>query len=231
MFEQKNPKTDILAIGSHPDDLEHAIGGSLLIWRSQGLSVELVHLTDGSAGSVGTAKLRREEAKAAAALLHSPVRFLDFHDARIRDDEKAREKIVRLIREVRPRTILAPYYDYPHMHPDHEETGKMVRGSIRLAGIKGFAPDDAEPFAVRRAFYYLFPRELKPAFVMDIGSVLEKWRELAWCYKSQLEGLEGYWELVQARKGDFAAPEGVRWGEAFYSDLPLRGNTLRVGEL
>lgn len=224
-FPQNDPRVDILAIGAHPDDLEHAIGGSLLLWRDRGYSMELVHLTDGSAGTHGSAEIRRAEAEAAARLLDAPMRILDFPDTRVEDNEAARLKIIRLIREVRPRVILAPYYDYPHMHPDHEQAGRIVRHVIRLAKMSGIDTGQ-EPFHVQRVFYYILPVELRPSFVMDVSSVMDRWRELAWCYRSQLEGLQGYEEALRSRRAMWRAPLGVEWGEAFYSDLPPVGNAL-----
>ena len=39
---------NILAIGAHPDDIEIMAGGSLLKWKSEGMQVHALILTDGS---------------------------------------------------------------------------------------------------------------------------------------------------------------------------------------
>ena len=43
-------KVDILAFGSHPDDVELGCGGSILSAISQGLKVGIIDLTKGELG-------------------------------------------------------------------------------------------------------------------------------------------------------------------------------------
>ena len=46
-------KIDILAFGSHPDDVELGCGGSIALSISQGKSVGIVDLTEGELGTRG----------------------------------------------------------------------------------------------------------------------------------------------------------------------------------
>ena len=59
-------KLDVLAIGSHPDDVELGCGGTLALLSGQGLKVGILHLTPGEAGTRGTVAERRSEAAEAA---------------------------------------------------------------------------------------------------------------------------------------------------------------------
>ena len=51
-------KLDILAIGSHPDDVELAASGSILKHIELGKSVGIVDLTQGELGTRGSGALR-----------------------------------------------------------------------------------------------------------------------------------------------------------------------------
>lgn len=72
----------ILALGAHPDDIEIYMFGALAAWASSGTALEFAIATDGAKGGGGDpavlGRTRREEAMAAAALLHVKPRFLDF---------------------------------------------------------------------------------------------------------------------------------------------------------
>lgn len=52
-------KLDVLAIGSHPDDVELGCGGTVAVLVERGLKVGIVHLTRGEAGTRGTAEERK----------------------------------------------------------------------------------------------------------------------------------------------------------------------------
>ena len=55
-------KTDILAIGAHPDDIELGCGGTIAKLISEGKRVVIVDLTQGELGTRGTNFTRAEEA-------------------------------------------------------------------------------------------------------------------------------------------------------------------------
>ncbi len=58
---------DILAIAAHRDDVEQTCGGTLLRMRSLGLRTAILDLTQGEAGTRGSADERAAEAAEAAA--------------------------------------------------------------------------------------------------------------------------------------------------------------------
>jgi LmbE family N-acetylglucosaminyl deacetylase len=62
-------KVDILAFGSHPDDVELGCAGSILSAVKEGKTVGIVDLTRGELGTRGSAVIRDEEAKKAASIL------------------------------------------------------------------------------------------------------------------------------------------------------------------
>lgn len=211
---------DVVGFGAHPDDLEHGMGGTLIKLARDGLRILLVHASRGEGGSHGDSENRVREATEAARFLGADLRFLDFEDLNIRDTTEARRAVVRVLRQARPHIVFAPYYDFPHMHPDHEELGKIVRGSTRLTRIRKFAPD-LEPHDVKHFFYYILPQAVRPSFLIDVSDWIDQWRRLAECYGSQLDGLEGYYDLLLAFRRQYGMLIGRPYAEAFYSDRPV----------
>jgi len=64
-----DPKAEVLAIAAHRDDVEQTCGGTLLRMASRGLRTAILDLTQGEAGSRGTAEERGQEAAEAARIL------------------------------------------------------------------------------------------------------------------------------------------------------------------
>ena len=60
---------DVLAIAAHRDDVEQTCGGTLLRMASRGLRTAILDLTQGEAGTRGSAEERAAEAAEAAKLL------------------------------------------------------------------------------------------------------------------------------------------------------------------
>jgi len=215
-----NTTYDVVAFGAHPDDLEHAMGGTLIKMCREGMRVLMVHATRGEGGTHGSQDIRIEEARSAADLLKADLHFLDFEDMNIRDTQDARKAVAEVIRRARPHIVFAPYYDYPHMHPDHEEMGRIVRAVTRLTRIKNYIPE-VEPHYVKHYFYYILPPHVRPVMIVDITEDMEEWKKLAECYSSQLGGLSGYYELLLTTKKNHGLLIGRPFAEGFYSDRPI----------
>ena len=65
----RDAKVDLLAFGAHPDDVEIAMGGTILSLKAKGAKVVVCHLTDGEPTPYGNRKTRLKEAEKAARLL------------------------------------------------------------------------------------------------------------------------------------------------------------------
>lgn len=218
---------DIMAIGAHPDDVEHGIGGTLLHLAGQGKKICIVHLTHGEAGTYGSREKRDAEARAAADYIGADVRWLDFEDSRIEDSLEARLKMIKAIREVRPRLIFAQYYSFPLMHHDHEVAGQIVRNSFRMCRFKG-VDTGSEPFWIPNVAYYLLPPELAPSLVFDVTPYFDRWVELANKYDSQFDNIPGYKDRLVSHKRAAGMRIDALYGESFYCDRPLRANEIEV---
>src|SRR5262245_66428966 len=56
---------DLLVVAPHPDDAEIGVGGTLLLSKSQGLSVGVIDLTSGEPTPHGSLEIRARETAAA----------------------------------------------------------------------------------------------------------------------------------------------------------------------
>ena len=143
------PPRRALAIGAHPDDIEFGCGATLAKWAARGTEVHLLILTDGSKGTwdesddlEALVKIRREEARAAAAALGArEVYFLDLVDGELESGIHEREQVCARIRFSRPDVVLGhdPWKRY-RLHPDHRHAGWLTIDGIVAARDPHFFP-------------------------------------------------------------------------------------------
>src|SRR5437868_15459265 len=109
---------DILAIAAHRDDVEQTCGGTLLKMAERGHRSGILDLTRGEMGTRGSAEDRAREAAEAAKILGVSWRgALDIPDTRVENTYENRLKIARVVRMLRPRVVILPYWEA--RHPDH----------------------------------------------------------------------------------------------------------------
>src|ERR1700722_17477342 len=174
---------DILAIAAHRDDVEQTCGGTLLKMRSLGLETGILDLTQGEAGTRGSAAERAAEAEAAGRILGGRWRqALDLPDGRVENTYENRLKIVRVLRELRPRVVILPYWQ--GRHPDHYITAILSYEACFLSGLArletGAAPH--RPYKVLYASLYA---DVRPTFVVDITPFVEQRLQSLLAYRSQ----------------------------------------------
>src|SRR3954465_3663025 len=126
---------DILAIAAHRDDVEQTCGGTLLKMAALGHRTGILDLTRGEMGTRGTAEDRAREAADAAKILRVCWReALDIPDGRVENTWENRLKVARVIRRVRPRVVILPYWK--GRHPDHYACSTVGYEACFLAGLK-----------------------------------------------------------------------------------------------
>jgi LmbE family N-acetylglucosaminyl deacetylase len=221
-------KYDIMAVGAHPDDVEHGIGGSLIQWRKMGMKIVILHMTGGEMGTHGSKGTRRKEALAAAKTLKCDVDFLGLKDTEVRFTIETRNKFIRAVRKHRPRVIVAQYHDYPRMHPDHEQTGLIVKNAFRPCRFAQIKTPPHAPHWVENIYWHLFPFDMKPSFVVDVTDVMPAWEKVAACYESQLDSIPNYRERLMRFRRLAGAHIGVPYGEAFLCDVPLNATGVDI---
>ena len=176
-------KIDLLAFGPHPDDAEIGAGGTLLRAAEAGAKTGVVTLTRGEMGSRGGPAERAAEFDAAAAglgLAHHAM--LDLPDGRLTSDERSREAVARVLRDLRPSVVLAPYWE--DRHPDHLAASRIVQDAVFLAGLARYDTGQA-PHRPGEIVYYMVSWEFEPSFVVDVSAQFERKLAALRCYGSQ----------------------------------------------
>src|SRR5713101_3579171 len=129
---------DILAIAAHRDDVEQTCGGTLLKAAQRGQRTGILDLTQGEMGTRGSAEERAREAADAARILGASWRrALDIPDGRVENTWENRLKVATVIREMRPRVVILPYWK--GRHPDHYTTSVLGYEACFLAGLAKLA--------------------------------------------------------------------------------------------
>jgi bacillithiol biosynthesis deacetylase BshB1 len=220
---QADSIADVLAIAAHRDDVEQTCGGTLLRMAARGLGTAILDLTQGEAGTRGTAEDRAKEAANAAKLLSVSWRqALNFPDGAIENSIQNRIEIARVIRLVRPRVVILPYWQA--RHPDHAITGALGYDACFVSGLAKVdtgAPLH-RPFKIVYASLYA---DVRPSFVIDITPFIEQRHAALMAYKSQYQnqatgsGLfvpeEEIRERTFAEARHYGLLAGVRYGEPF----------------
>lgn len=222
---------DVLAIGTHPDDVEIACGGTLALLARRGRSVGILHLTCGEAGTRGTAEERRTEAEAAAAALGvAELGFLQLGDGQLRTGQDEEEQLIERLRHWRPALVLGP--TARDRHPDHGRAHRLVEDSCFYAGLE--RRGSGEPHRPAAVFHYMQHDPFEPSFVVDVSSTWDAKLEALAAYESQLhqEGSERvepptkvaspeYRLAIEGRARHYGLLINVAYGEPFASRLPL----------
>ena len=214
---------DILAIAAHRDDVEQTCGGTLLKMRSLGLETGILDLTQGEAGTRGSARERGAEADAAARILGVRWRqALDLPDGRVENTFENRLKIVRVLRELRPRVVILPYWQ--GRHPDHYTTATLGYEACFLSGLAR-VDTGAPSYRPYKVLYASLYADVRPTFVVDITSFIEERYRSLMAYRSQYANAEKGSTLFvpeeEIRERTFAEARhygqlaGVRYAEPF----------------
>ncbi|HVZ83651.1 MAG TPA: bacillithiol biosynthesis deacetylase BshB1 [Terracidiphilus sp.] len=216
-------QADVLAIAAHRDDVEQTCGGTLLRMAARGLRTAILDLTQGEAGTRGTAEERGREAAEAARLLGVGWRSaLDLPDGAVENTLDNRIKIARVLRELRPRVVILPYGQA--RHPDHAIVATLGYEACFVSGLAkidtGLPPH--RPFKIVYASLYA---DVRPSFVVDITPFIEQRHTALMAYASQYgnqstgSGLfvpeEEIRERTFAEARHYGLLAGVKYGEPF----------------
>ncbi|MGA7684999.1 MAG: PIG-L family deacetylase [Terriglobales bacterium] len=225
---------DLLALAAHRDDVEQTCGGTLLKMAERGYRTGILDLTQGETGTRGTAEDRAREAADAARILKVSWReALDIPDGRVENTWENRLKVVHVLRQVRPRVLILPYWE--GRHPDHYTASVLGYEAAFLSGLAklnlgsqvsavSFQPStpisqlsvvgsqqsdrggDENMLAPHRPFKIIYAslyRDVRPTFVVDITDQFEARLASLMAYKSQFTD-------QQAGSGIFPAQAEIR---------------------
>ncbi len=190
---------------------------------ARGLRTAILDLTQGEAGTRGTAAERAREADEAARILGVGWRqALDLPDGAVENTLENRIAIVRVLRLLRPRVVILPYWQA--RHPDHAMTAALGYEACFLSGLKKIETG-TEPHRPFKIVYASLYADVRPSFIVDITPFIEQRHLALMAYRSQYanqsagSGLfvpeEEIRERTFAEARHYGLLAGVRYGEPF----------------
>jgi bacillithiol biosynthesis deacetylase BshB1 len=218
-------KLDLLAIAAHPDDVELTCGGTLLKMAEKGYKTGILDLTEGEMGTRGTREMRAKEAASAAKILKASWRgTLGVPDSDVQSTRQHKLGLAKLIRELRPRTVILPYWEA--RHPDHYHASALGYEGCFLAGLKQL-PIEGEPYRPFKILYATSFEGMPPTFIVDVTKQYETRRRAILAFGSQfrpgkserkqrvylaIDELDPKMDLLARHYGQMI---GVKYGEPF----------------
>lgn len=218
----------VLAIYAHPDDPDISAGGTLAAWSRAGAEVHVCLCADGDKGTGDpavrpdelVATRRREVQAAGKALGVTEHHWLGLADGEIADTPEVRERLVGLVRQVRPDAVVAPdptavYFGSTYVnHRDHRAVGWLALDAVAPAAAMPLYFPAAGP--AHRVTHLYLSGTLEPDVWVDIDATLDAKAAAIACHESQV-GEPGEWlrGVVRQRAEDAGRAAGVRFAEAF----------------
>lgn len=138
-----SPLKKVLCVVAHPDDMEYGGSAAVARWVERGAEVSYLLLTAGEAGirdkdpeEVGPLRTR-EQREACAAVGVEDLTVLDLPDGMLEHGLDLRKRIARVIRQVRPDTVVTLNWDekarWGLNQADHRAAGLATLDAIRDA--------------------------------------------------------------------------------------------------
>ncbi len=216
----------VMAIHSHPDDIEFMMAGTLFRLKEAGCELHYMNIADGCLGSVQyskleTAAIRRKEAMAAAEYLGAFYHESLAEDLAVFYTPELIAKTAAVIREVAPDILLlASPEDYME---DHINSCRLAVTAAFCRGIPNYETVPAMPPVFNDiVLYHAMPygltdplrKKVVPDFYIDISGVIEKKRTMLSCHKSQKDwldksqGINSYLENMMAMSRSMGEESG-----------------------
>jgi LmbE family N-acetylglucosaminyl deacetylase len=224
-----NEKRKLLAILAHPDDESLGAGSTLAKYAAEGVETSLICATKGERGWMGDeqdhpgfkklGEMREQELLCAADTLGiKRVHFLDYLDGDLDQVpvQEAVEKIVALIRQIRPQVVFSFGPDGVYGHPDHIAISQFSQAACLCAADPSFGDKgDGPPHVVRKFYYMLIDDRLAENYTKLFGEIemqvdgvrrgVLPWRD--WAYTTVIDG-SAHWraalEAVNCHKSQVA---------------------------
>ncbi|MDH5607312.1 MAG: PIG-L family deacetylase [Anaerolineae bacterium] len=178
-----NTNKRLLVVLAHPDDETFGMGGTLAVCASQGVEVYLICATRGEVGTVdpkfmegfdSIGQLREQELRCAGETLGlKEIFFLDYRDSGMNGSadnkhpnalaaqplEEVAAKVVKIMRAIKPHSVVTFDPDGGYRHPDHIAMHKAAVRAFEGAASAEEFQDGLAPHQAERLFYMVFPRK------------------------------------------------------------------------
>lgn len=200
---------------AHPDDAEILCAGTLIRLSQLGWDVHIATATAGDCGSVELpgqqiAKIRQDEAIAAADLIGATYHCLGLQDVQVCFDQHSNRLAIDLFRRIAPTLVIThPRQDYML---DHEQVHLLARSAAFSYPIPNASSIDLIAGSAIPWLYYCDPVDgndpysgspVQPTVYIDISEVMELKTEMLACHASQRDWLRshhGMDEYIEAMK-------------------------------
>jgi LmbE family N-acetylglucosaminyl deacetylase len=231
-FLNYTPQT-VLVVGAHADDIDVTAGGSVALWTKAGAHVEYLILTDGSKGSADdkmtatqlTATRQAEQQAAAEILGAHDVHFLNYEDGMLEVTMDLKRDIVRVIREVRPDTVVVmdPTMVYAEglnyiNHPDHRAAGQATLDAVfPLARDHLSFPEllDQAHLGPHKVAHVLLTNFAKQNCWVDISTTFDLKLKALLRHASQMPDPERVSSMLRRRAESAGSQAGCKYAEGF----------------
>jgi LmbE family N-acetylglucosaminyl deacetylase len=163
-------KMNILAIGSHPDDIEIGCGGTIIKYADRGHRIFLMVMTEGGLGA--PTSTRAEEQLASNRILGVEHIFWGgYEDTQLLVDQPIIQRIEQVISEVEPDFIFCHFMD--DTHQDHRHLSQATTTATRY---------------IRNVLFYEGPttQNFTPHVFVDISDSLDRKVEALEAHHSQI---------------------------------------------
>lgn len=177
----------ILTVHAHPDDEASKGPGTIAKYHAAGVHTVLVTCTGGEEGEIlnpamdtpevqaDLAGVRMRELERAATVIgYDEVELLGYRDSGMADSEanknprcfaatpleESLEKLVAIVRRVRPQVIVAYGEDHSgYPHPDHIRAHEIGLAAFDAAGDASRFPAAGEPYRPLKLYYVVWSRQ------------------------------------------------------------------------
>ena len=231
----------ILAIGTHPDDVEIACSGTLAKCVKRGDTVIVCHASSGNLGHVvippdELTVMRAAEAKKAGAMAGIEVIWGGFDDLEIYDNNKeARDKMVDVIRYADPDVIIT--HDPNDYMPDHTAVSRLVFDASFTATLPNYHTAKTSNAVKLVPIFYMDTLAgvgFDPTLYVDISDEIDLKINMLECHASQLvwmrehDGID-FADMVRTCSRYRGYQCGAAYAEGFRQcQVYLKGTTERL---
>ncbi len=190
---------NVLALFAHPDDSEFLCAGTLAQLADRGAKIHIATMTAGDCGSTilpppKITRIRRAEARRAAALLGAEYTCLEEKDLRVLYDRRTLSKVMELVRRADPALVLT-HSPLDYML-DHEITSRLCQTACFGAMAPNFKTGARRAAKALRQvphLYYAQPfggrdilgAEIRSTIFVDSSAVFVRKEQMLACHESQ----------------------------------------------
>ena len=223
-------KLDVLAFGSHPDDVELGCGATLAKCVFEGKKVGILDLTYGELGTRGGVSIREKESEKASEILGIALREnAGFADGFFVNDKQHQLKIIEILRKYQPDLVFCNALEDRHI--DHSKGAKLVIHACFLSGLVKVQTQingkNQRPWRPKQIFHYIQWQPVAPDFVVEVSDFMHIKQKAVAAYKSQFYNphddkapqtpisSKNFLESVIYRAKDFGRLVGVDYAEGF----------------